>query len=58
MEGLRYQHVHHPVPVEEKSPALAAVLDVISQGAFGENVYEPYVMFPWFSILATCLTFL
>jgi len=42
VEDLRYQHAYHPVPVEEKSPALASVLDVISQGLFGdENVYEP-----------------
>jgi len=42
VEDLRYQHTHHPVPVEEKSPALAYVLSVISTGLFGdENVYEP-----------------
>lgn len=44
MDDLRYQHMYHPVPVEEKSPALASVLDVISNGLFGdEHVYEPYV---------------
>lgn len=32
----------HPVPVEEKSPALAAVLNAISAGQFGDaSVYEP-----------------
>ncbi|KAH0834128.1 glycogen phosphorylase [Lanmaoa asiatica] len=42
VEDLRYQHTQHPVPVEEKSPALAHVLDVISGGLFGdEGVYEP-----------------
>lgn len=47
VEDLRFQHMYHPVPVEEKSPALASVLDVISNGLFGdEHVYEPYV-FPW-----------
>ena len=35
----------HPVPVEEKSPALAAVLNEISAGRFGDgSVYEPYVL--------------
>lgn len=44
VEDLRYQHMYHPVPVEQKSPALATVLDVISNGLFGdEHVYEPYV---------------
>jgi len=42
VEDLRYQHAYHPVPVEEKSPALANVLDVVSGGLFGDdNVYEP-----------------
>jgi starch phosphorylase len=42
VEDLRYQHMYHPVPVEQKSPALATVLDVISNGLFGdEHVYEP-----------------
>ncbi|KAA1466891.1 glycosyltransferase family 35 protein [Dentipellis sp. KUC8613] len=42
VEGLRYQHVYHPIPVEEKSPALAHVLDTVSSGAFGDgSVYEP-----------------
>jgi len=42
VEELRYQHTYHPVPVEEKSPALAAVLDAISAGRFGEGSdYEP-----------------
>jgi len=41
VEELRYQHTYHPVPVEEKSPALAAVLDAISSGRFGDGGYEP-----------------
>ena len=42
VEELRYQHTYHPVPVEQKSPALARVLNEISSGRFGEGyVYEP-----------------
>ncbi|QRW23132.1 starch phosphorylase [Rhizoctonia solani] len=42
VEDLRYQHAYHPVPVEEKSPALASVLTEISTGRFGDgSVYEP-----------------
>ncbi|KAI6118426.1 glycogen phosphorylase [Pisolithus sp. B1] len=42
VEELRYQHQHHPVPVEEKSQDLARVLDQISAGLFGDGgVYEP-----------------
>ncbi|EIM84344.1 glycosyltransferase family 35 protein [Stereum hirsutum FP-91666 SS1] len=42
VEDLRYQHTYHPVPVEEKSPALAHVLNTVSSGAFGDGgVYEP-----------------
>ncbi|KAI6117181.1 glycosyltransferase family 35 protein [Pisolithus croceorrhizus] len=42
VEELRYQHQHHPVPVEEKSQDLARVLDQISAGLFGDgSVYEP-----------------
>lgn len=41
VEDLRYQHVYHPVPVEQKSPALARVLNEISSGLFGDSVYEP-----------------
>lgn len=42
VEDLRYQHVYHPVPIEQKSPALARVLNVISSGLFGDRgVYEP-----------------
>ncbi|KAG2359351.1 glycosyltransferase family 35 protein [Suillus spraguei] len=32
VEDLRYQHTYHPVPVEQKSPALAQVLNEISSG--------------------------
>ncbi|KDQ52459.1 glycosyltransferase family 35 protein [Jaapia argillacea MUCL 33604] len=42
VEDLRYQHLYHPVPVEQKSPALAAVLNEVSAGRFGDGgVYEP-----------------
>nr|GAT48427.1 glycogen phosphorylase [Mycena chlorophos] len=42
VEDLRYQHQYHPVPIEEKCPALAHVLDQISSGIFGDaGVYEP-----------------
>lgn len=42
MEDLRYQHTYHPVPIEEKCPALANVLNQISGGLFGDSgVYEP-----------------
>lgn len=42
VEDLRYQHVYHPVPIEQKCPALAQVLDQISGGLFGgDGVYEP-----------------
>ena len=44
VEDLRYQHAYHPVPVEEKSPALASVLDEVGAGRFGDgSVYEPCV---------------
>ncbi|KAI0060095.1 glycosyltransferase family 35 protein [Artomyces pyxidatus] len=42
VEPLRYQHTYHPIPVEEKSPALAAVLNTVSSGIFGaDGIYEP-----------------
>jgi len=42
VEDLRYQHMYHPTPIEEKCPRLAAVLAQISAGAFGDaHVYEP-----------------
>lgn len=42
VEGLRYDHLYHPVPVEQKSPALAEVLNEVSAGRFGDGgVYEP-----------------
>jgi len=42
VEDLRYQHTYHPIPLEEKSPRLANVLNEISAGRFGEGgVYEP-----------------
>ncbi|KAL0564837.1 Non-essential glycogen phosphorylase [Marasmius crinis-equi] len=42
VEDLRYQHVYHPVPIEEKCPALANVLNQVSGGLFGDGgAYEP-----------------
>ncbi|KAF9646897.1 glycogen phosphorylase [Thelephora ganbajun] len=42
VEDLRYQHTYHPVPIEQKCPALAHVLNEISAGKFGEGqTYEP-----------------
>jgi len=42
VEDLRYQHMYHPIAVEEKCPALANVLNEISSGKFGDgSVYEP-----------------
>ncbi|KZV93629.1 glycogen phosphorylase [Exidia glandulosa HHB12029] len=42
VEDLRHQHVYHPVPVEERSPALANVLKEIQSGRFGDAApYEP-----------------
>ncbi|KAJ6629923.1 glycogen phosphorylase [Mycena sp. CBHHK59/15] len=42
VEDLRYQHTYHPIPIEEKCPALANVLNQVSGGLFGdEHVYEP-----------------
>jgi len=42
VEDLRYQHVYHPVPIEEKCPELANVINVVSSGRFGDpGVYEP-----------------
>lgn len=42
VEDLRYQHVYHPVPLEEKCPALANVINQVSGGLFGDGgIYEP-----------------
>ncbi|KAG2006281.1 glycogen phosphorylase [Coprinopsis cinerea AmutBmut pab1-1] len=42
VEDLRYQHMYHPTPIEQKCPALANVLNKISSGMFGDgSVYEP-----------------
>lgn len=42
VEDLRYKHLYHPVPIEEKCPALAHVLNQVSSGLFGDaDVYEP-----------------
>ncbi|KAL7278510.1 hypothetical protein ACG7TL_007509 [Trametes sanguinea] len=42
VEDLRYQHMYHPVPIEQKCPPLARVLNEVSAGRFGDGgVYEP-----------------
>ncbi|KAF9447389.1 glycosyltransferase family 35 protein [Macrolepiota fuliginosa MF-IS2] len=42
VEDLRYQHTYHPIPIEQKCPALAHVLNEVSAGRFGDgHVYEP-----------------
>ncbi|KAF5378620.1 hypothetical protein D9615_007189 [Tricholomella constricta] len=42
VEDLRFQHLYHPVPLEQKCPALAHVLNQVSAGLFGDgHVYEP-----------------
>jgi len=42
VEDLRYQHTYHPVPIEQKCPPLAHVLNEISAGRFGDGqTYEP-----------------
>jgi starch phosphorylase len=44
VEDLRYQHLYHPVPLQEKCPALHRVIEQISAGLFNDaEVYEPYV---------------
>lgn len=44
VEDLRYNHQYHPVPLEQTSPALAVVFDVIAQGRFGDgSIYEPFL---------------
>ncbi|KAH8077380.1 glycogen phosphorylase [Cristinia sonorae] len=42
VEDLRYQHMYHPVPIEQKCPGLAKVINEVSAGRFGDaGVYEP-----------------
>ncbi|KAG6860900.1 hypothetical protein C0995_006154 [Termitomyces sp. Mi166 len=42
VEDLRHEHLYHPVPIEQKCPALAHVLNQVSAGLFGDGaVYEP-----------------
>ena len=44
VEDLRYRNRYHPIGVEEKSPALAAVLDAVTAGRFGDpGVFEPFI---------------
>ncbi|KAG8950987.1 Non-essential glycogen phosphorylase [Tulasnella sp. 424] len=44
VEDLRYNHRYRPVPLEQRSPALAVVVDVIAQGRFGDgSIYEPFL---------------
>jgi len=42
VEDLRYQHLYHPVPLEQKCPALHNVLEQVSGGLFGDaEIYDP-----------------
>ncbi|KAH9925596.1 glycogen phosphorylase [Epithele typhae] len=42
VEDLRYQHMYHPVPIEQKCPPLARVINEVAEGRFGDGgVYEP-----------------
>jgi len=42
VEELRYRNQYHPIPLQDKCPALAAVIDAIAAGTFGDGgVYEP-----------------
>ncbi|KAF6746227.1 glycogen phosphorylase [Ephemerocybe angulata] len=42
VEDLRYQHLYHPVPLEEKCPTLHRVLEQVSAGLFDDaDIYEP-----------------
>ncbi|KIM29179.1 glycosyltransferase family 35 protein [Serendipita vermifera MAFF 305830] len=44
VEELRYNHRYNPIPVQEKSPALAAVLDNVMSGCYGEaSIWEPFI---------------
>ena len=44
VEDLRHKHIYRPVPIEQKCPALAHVLNEISAGKFGQGqIYEPCV---------------
>lgn len=44
VEDLRYRNRYHPIEVEQKSPALAAVLDAVTAGRFGDpGVSEPFI---------------
>lgn len=48
VEELRYQHMYHPVPVEQKSESLANVLREIGAGRFGDgHVYQPLLDTIW-----------
>ena len=42
VEDLRYKHMYHPVPVEEKCPRLARVINEVAASRFGDGgAYEP-----------------
>jgi len=42
VENLRFQHIYHPVSLEEKCPLLNNVIKKIAGGAFGDaQIYEP-----------------
>lgn len=45
VENLRYEHLYHPVPLEQKCPRLARVINEVAAGRFGDGgVYEPCVL--------------
>jgi len=42
VEDLRYQHMYHPVPLEQKCPALHRVIEAVASGMFDDaDVYIP-----------------
>jgi len=44
VEDLRYRNRYHPISVEDQSPALAAVLDAVTAGRFGDpGIFEPFI---------------
>jgi starch phosphorylase len=44
VEDLRYRNRYHPIDVEQKSLALAAVLNEVTTGRFGDaGVFEPFI---------------
>jgi glycogen phosphorylase len=45
VEGLRYNNLYHPKPLQDKCPALAVVLTEVGSGRFGDGAaFQPYVV--------------